>query len=130
MTYIIISAVLFAASITLFLISVHDKHERENYLAEELSKARRDLAILRHIADEQKSLLAGDGLVEFTSTYAPSEADLTHYKNQKTLVKSIRGRLAHNIANDMIREFGDPQPNSKGVYSYKIVAKCVWKNNY
>lgn len=114
MTYIIISAVLFAASITLFLISVHDKHERESYLA-----------ILRHIADEQKGLLADDGLIEFTSTYAPSEADLIHYRNQKTMVKSIRGRLAHNIAEDMIKTFGDPAPNPDGTYSYKIIAKRV-----
>ena len=125
MTYIIISAVLFAASITLFLISATDKHKRENYLAEELSKARRDLAILRHIADEQKFLLRGEGLQEFTSVYAPSEADLIHYRNQKTMVKSIRGRLAHNIAEDMIKTFGDPAPNPDGTYSYKIMAKRV-----
>ena len=114
MTYTIIGGILFAISIFLYLTTLFDKRKREAFLADQLADARSKIHLYKTIIEEQKAALDGTGLKEFKSTYAPSESDLIHYKNEKTMAKSIRGRLAHNLAEDIIAAWGDPLKTPEG----------------
>ena len=125
MTAAIIGGLCLAISVFLFLIDVFDKHKREEYLANELADARGKLHFYKTIIDEQKAALEGTGLKEFKATYAPSESDLIHYKNEKTMAKSIRGRLAHNLAEDIIAAWGDPLKTPEGKFVYAVRATRV-----